>query len=153
MNKLEELAKQVVECQRCELRYECTNPVPGNGAEHATYVILGEAPGREEDVAGVPFVGMAGKRLNRLIGLSNMNINDCYLTNVIKCRPPKNRTPRRGEVKFCLQWLLLELDIIQPKYIITLGATPLSLFTTEGIRTLHGTLLLDMKILPVWLHD
>lgn len=146
MNNLETLAKEIKECQKCELRFECTQPVPGLGEVGAKYFIIGEAPGREEDRDGMPFVGMAGKRLNKLIGLGGISLNECYLTNVVKCRPPKNRQPKRAEVRSCLPWLRLELELIKPEYVITLGATPLKLFTDDGIRQLHGTMLTDVEI-------
>ena len=82
---LDALAKQVVGCQKCELRLECTAPVSGIGTEDAQYFIMGKFPGREEDLAGIPEVGMAGRRLNRLLDLAKIDINDCYITNVIKC--------------------------------------------------------------------
>lgn len=147
---LDELARQIKNCQKCELRFECTQVVPGIGQERAKYFILGEAPGREEDSAGVPFVGLAGKRLNKLIALAKIDINDCYLTNVVKCRPPKNRQPGKKEIKACLPWLLAELEAVEFKTIITLGATPLSLFSTEGVRQLHGTML-EGEVLESWL--
>ena len=149
--KLDTLAKQVQGCQKCDLRFECTQPVPGIGVESAQYFIIGEAPGADEDKSGVPFTGMSGRRLNRLLELAKIDINDCYLTNVVKCRPVKNKAPGKQEIKSCLPWLLAELESVNFKQIITLGATPLSLFSEEGIRQVHGTMMLDAEILPRWL--
>ena len=98
---LDELAEQVRNCSKCALRGECTAPVPGNGQIGAKYFILGEAPGKNEDKAGIPFVGLAGRRLDKLVSLANINLNDCYLTNVCKCRPPENRVPRKAERLSC----------------------------------------------------
>lgn len=137
---INELSSQVKECARCSLRGECTAPVPGIGNEHAKYFIIGEAPGKHEDEVGVPFVGLAGKRLDKLIRLANIDINDCYLTNVCKCRPPENRIPRKAERLSCYPWLRQELELIKPEYIITLGSTPLSLFSEFGVRQMHGTM-------------
>lgn len=148
---LKQLSKDIIACQKCDLRLECTQPVPGIGESNAQYFIIGEAPGQDEDKSGVPFTGMSGRRLNRLLELAKIDINDCYLTNVVKCRPVKNKAPGKQEIKSCLQWLLSELAVINPSTIITLGATPLSLFSEEGIRTLHGTMLLDAEIMPKWM--
>ena len=138
---LSELSTQIRECSRCELREGATQPVPGCGSPNATYFILGEAPGKEEDKRGVPFIGAAGKRLDKLLSLANIDPNDCYLTNAVKCRPPENRDPRKKELRTCYHWLQEELRIVKPQYIISLGRVPLSLFTAEGLRTLHGTML------------
>lgn len=136
---LEELTKQIKQCQRCPLRGEATQPVPGLGEVGAKYFIIGEAPGRSEDDAGVPFVGLAGKRLNKLIALAGIDINDCYVTNTVKCRPPVNRQPRKSERLACYNWLREELALVKPETIITLGAIPLSLFSSAGITQMHGT--------------
>lgn len=136
---LEELAKQVHECSRCPLRFESTQPVAGIGSPSCKYFVIGEAPGKDEDKEGIPFVGMAGRRLNKLLALANIDPNDCYITNVVKCRPPANRQPRKSERLACYKWLQAELQICKPKTIITLGATPLSLFTNNGVSSLHGT--------------
>lgn len=137
---LEELNQQILQCSRCPLRMEATQPVCGSGEVGARYLILGEAPGKHEDAAGIPFVGLAGKRLDKLIGQAGIDINDCYLTNVCKCRPPANRTPKKSERLSCYPWLAQELAILKPEVIITLGATPLSLFTDQGVRHMHGTM-------------
>lgn len=137
---LEILAKQIKECTRCALRVGATQTVCGCGVVGAKYMIIGEAPGKQEDTTGIPFVGLAGKRLDKLIGLAGISLNDCYVTNVVKCRPPANRTPRKPERLACYPWLLSELSIIKPKNIICLGATPTSLFSDQGIRQLHGTM-------------
>jgi len=114
--------------------------VPGIGTLKAKYMLIGEAPGAEEDKAGVPFVGLSGKRLNKLIVLAGIDINECYLTNVCRCRPPANRTPRKLETRACNHWLVEEIKLIRPEYIITLGSTPLSLFSKSGVRSMHGTM-------------
>ena len=145
---LEQLAEQVRACTKCPLRAEATQPVMGLGEIGAKYLLLGEAPGKQEDAVGVPFVGAAGKRLNRLLELAKISPNECYITNVVKCRPPKtlsggkttNRQPRKAERLACYPWLKQELSLVKPQTIITLGATPLSLFTQTGITQLHGTL-------------
>ena len=136
---LEQLAEQIKQCTRCELRAGCTKPVPGFGNAGSKYFLIGEAPGRDEDREGVPFIGMAGRRLNELLALAGIDINDCYFTNVCKCRPPHNKTPRKAFIKACQPWLMEEIRLVKPKQIITLGATPLSLFSPNGVSQMHGT--------------
>ena len=136
---LEKIAERVRLCTRCVLRETATQPVPGLGDIDAKYFIIGEAAGREEDSSGIPFVGLAGRRLNKLLALAGIPLNDCYITNVCKCRPPNNRTPRKSERLACFFWLKRELTAIKPKSIIVLGSTALSLFTDVGVRQLHGT--------------
>lgn len=143
MNQLTELSERLRLCSRCELRAEATAPVPGIGSHKATYFIMGEAPGQNEDETGTPFVGLAGKRLNKLLALGGIDPNDCYFSNTCRCLPPKvsgkRRAPRKGERLACYPWLKEELKIIKPKVIIPLGAVPLTLFTEVGITQLHGT--------------
>ena len=136
--RLEELSKQIELCTRCPLREGASCPVPGLGDVGATYMLLGEAPGREEDRTKVPFVGLSGRRLSRLLALANINENDCYFTNVVKCRPPKNRDPKKAEIAACTKWLMEEIKLVQPEFIITLGRVPLSLFSPYGIKSMHG---------------
>lgn len=137
--QLEELAEQIKQCTRCELRQSATAPVPGFGDIGAKYMLIGEAPGKSEDKEGVPFIGLAGRRLNELLELASIDINDCYLTNVCKCRPPQNKTPRKAFINACKPWLMEEIKLVCPETIITLGATPLSLFSSSGVSQMHGT--------------
>jgi len=117
-----------------------TRPVPGFGSDGATYFLLGEAPGSEEDAQGIPFVGQSGRRLDKLLALAGIDINACYLSNCVRCRPPSNRTPKKKEIKACVGFLWRELRLVKPSTIITLGATPLGLFTQSGgVSQLHGT--------------
>uniref|UniRef100_A0A6M3KXJ2 Type-4 uracil-DNA glycosylase n=1 Tax=viral metagenome TaxID=1070528 RepID=A0A6M3KXJ2_9ZZZZ len=141
MDSLEQIDSEIKICQRCELRAGCTQPVPGIGNIGAKYFLLGEAPGREEDVAGLPFIGSAGRKLDKLLALADIDINNCYLSNVCRCRPPKNRDPRKKEIKACVEFLWREIRLVKPQYIIALGATPLGLFTTSGVRQTHGTMM------------
>ncbi|XUX01195.1 MAG: uracil-DNA glycosylase [Dehalogenimonas sp.] len=138
-DSLEKLHTLLHDCCLCELRFTCTAPVPGLGPLNPKYMIIGEAPGREEDRAGVPFIGWAGKKLNQLLEVGSINPNDCYITNVCRCRPPSNRKPKIKEIRVCVRWLLKEIRLVKPEKIITLGSTPLSLFTPHGIKVVHGT--------------
>ena len=137
---LEALKKRIITCGACVLRESCTAPVLGCGSIGAKYMIIGEAPGREEDHVGFPFVGKSGQRLDKLLEVGHIDIADCYLTNVCRCRPPKNRTPKKKEIGACNGFLMEEIRVVNPTYIITLGAVPLSLFSSYGISQMHGTM-------------
>ncbi len=137
---LDKIAQEIKSCQKCELRQTATRGVPGHGSVGAKYFLIGEACGKTEDAEGVPFVGQAGRRLDKLLELAGIDINDCYLSNVCRCRPPENRTPRKKEIKSCVDFLWREIKLVKPEYIITLGSTPLSLFCDHGVTQMHGTM-------------
>ncbi len=121
-------------CKKCSLHRERTQVVPGWGDLDSKIVIVGEAPGKEEDEQGQPFVGTAGKVLNGLLKLAlNKSRNDFYITNVVKCRPPNNRTPLSEEIKACFSYLKDELRLIQPDIIVALGETASITLTGKGI--------------------
>lgn len=84
-------------------------------------------------------MGSAGRKLDKLIGVANIDINECYLSNVCRCRPPSNRQPKKKEIKSCEAFLWRELKLVRPEAVITLGSVPLSLFNTSGVSQLHGT--------------
>ena len=139
-DNLDRVVQEILSCQRCELRMNATQPVPGLGKIGVRYFLIGEAPGEEEDKAGVPFVGRAGKRLDKLLELAGISNNDCYFSNVCRCRPPENRDPRKKEIKACVPFLWREIRLVKPEYVITLGSTPLRLFCEDGVRSMHGTM-------------
>ncbi len=141
MDNLDQINKDILSCSKCELRMSATRPVTGLGSIGAKYFLIGEAPGHDEDSAGVPFVGSAGRRLDKLLALANIDPNDCYFSNVCRCRPPSNRTPKKKEIKACVDFLWREIRLVKSQIIITLGATPLGLFTQSGgVSTMHGTI-------------
>ena len=153
-DSLDQLAKETKLCQRCELRQNATCPVPGHGSVGAKYFLLGEAPGASEDEVGIPFVGQAGRRLDKLLGLAGIDINDCYLSNVCRCRPPSNRDPRKKEIRACVEFLWREIRLVKPQYLITLGSVPLSLFCPYGIRQCHGCMMeVEIPEPPVFLPE
>jgi len=117
-------------CQRCPLCFaDChTQKVPGEGKLNSPLVLIGEGPGLDEDKMGRPFVGRAGQLLTTILEKLGIDRKKIYITNVVKCRPPQNRTPTQREVKACSPNLELELSIISPKVIIALGAVPLNYF-------------------------
>ena len=140
--KLEELNKKwTKECQ-CELKNTATQAVPGDGSPEAEIVFIGEAPGRNEDKEGRPFVGAAGKFLAEMLGIVNLKREDVYITNIVKYRPPNNRDPLPEEKSACRDWLLEELKIISPKLIVFLGRHAMNNFFPElQIGRAHGKLL------------
>lgn len=139
-DSLEAITQDILQCVRCELRMNATKPVPGHGSLGAKYLLIGEAPGSNEDASGLPFVGAAGRKLDKLLELAGIDINDCYLSNVVRCQPPKNRDPKKKEIKLCVEFLWRELRLVKPLYVITLGSVPLSLFCPSGVRAMHGTM-------------
>lgn len=144
-DNLDQITKDISRCQACELRASATRPVPGLGEVGAKYFLIGEAPGHDEDEQGVPFIGAAGRRLDKLIALAGIDPSDCYISNVCRCLPPKvggkRRTPRKREIAACVDFLWGEINLVKPQYIITLGATPLALFTKSGgVSQIHGTM-------------
>lgn len=141
MTALDALVHEAATCTRCGLAAGRTQVVFGDGAVDARVVIVGEAPGRDEDIQGRPFVGRSGQLLERLLreeaGLAR---SDCYITNVNKCRPPGNRDPEPAEVAACRPWLDAQLQVLRPVVVLTLGnfAARALLGTTDGITKLRG---------------
>jgi len=139
MTKLDELTAQIKQCTRCERRQYANAPVPGFGDIGAKYFLIGRDPGREENREGIPFIGAAGRRLNELLALANIDTNDCYITNLVKCHVPGNKPPRKSFITACKPWVLQEIALVKPETIITLGSEALSLFCDRGITQMHGT--------------
>jgi len=126
--RLAHVARDVEACRRCPLYRTRTHAVIGDGSLTARLVFVGEAPGREEDLQGKPFVGAAGQLLNKMIQAMGMKREDVYICNVLKDRPPQNRIPLPEEMEACFPFLHAQLDIIQPKVICTLGAVATKAF-------------------------
>ena len=119
-----ELKATVRECNSCKLRAGCTQTVLGVGDEKADWLFVGEGPGADEDAQGEPFVGQAGKLLdNMLMAIKLRRGNNVYIGNIVKCRPPGNRTPEADEIATCLPFLQRQIALIQPKIIVALGKT------------------------------
>jgi DNA polymerase len=125
IEKLERLKEIVFNCKKCRLWEGKKNYVFGEGNPDAEIIFVGEAPGGEEDLQGRPFVGEAGQLLNRIISAMGFKREDVYIGNIIKCRPPQNRTPLRDEIEACKDYIFQQIEIIKPKIIVTLGSTPL----------------------------
>jgi len=126
-------------CQDCDLARGRTKVVPGEGPEDADLLFIGEAPGWYEDQQGRPFVGSAGAFLDELLASIGLSRRHVYIANVIKCRPQGNRDPLPSEIQACRKWLDRQIEIIQPKMVVTLGRYSLArYFPTESIGKIHG---------------
>ena len=120
--RLDELAAEIRVCTKCPLWESRTLAVPGDGRLNARVMIIGEAPGREEDESGHPFVGAAGRFLDHVLEGTGLDRSDFFITNTVKCRPPKNRTPRKLEVETCTSnYLFEQIELVNPKLIMLLG--------------------------------
>jgi DNA polymerase len=138
---LEALAVEASGCTRCALAGGRTQVVFGMGDPSADLMFVGEGPGAEEDRQGLPFVGRSGQLLDRLLlEETGLTRDTCYIANVVKCRPPDNRDPKPDEIDACRPYLERQIDLIDPKVIVTLGnfATKLLLDTRQGITSLRG---------------
>lgn len=123
---IKDIQNKVVVCTKCELCKTRTNAVPGKGNYHSDVIFVGEAPGRNEDKQGEPFVGAAGKKLDWALKNAGVSRESIYITNVVKCRPPKNRVPTKFEKTMCQDYLLSEISLIKPKIICIMGNTAYS---------------------------
>jgi uracil-DNA glycosylase family 4 len=140
MSALTELYQQIHQCFKCEIAKLRCQVVPGEGAENAEIMFIGEAPGWHEDQQGRPFVGQAGQYLDRLLATINLERPQVYIANVIKCRPPDNRDPLPSEIQNCRHWLDSQIEIIKPKMIVTLGRYSMArYFPGKSISKIHGT--------------
>lgn len=138
--ELDKIRQTIIENNICpELAQTATNLVMGDGNIDAEIVIIGEAPGKKEDELGLPFVGAAGKFLNDMLAQAGMERADVFITNIVKYRPPNNRDPLQGEKHAFLPFLLKQLEIIQPKVVITLGRHSMEYFLPDKkIGQVHG---------------
>ena len=161
---LETLKKEVLSCKKCPLYETKTNYVVGEGNKNAKIMLIGEAPGYNEDQTGRPFCGAAGKVLDELLNSIEIAREEVYITNILKCRPPGNRDPKPEEVKACSPYLDRQIEIIKPKIICSLGNHATSYVFKKfglndklsGISKLHGqvfevsTLFGKIKIIPLY---
>ena len=148
---------QIISCKLCRLCESRTNAVPGAGnMDRPLVVFVGEGPGKNEDLKGEPFVGRGGILLDELLKNAGLERSRVYITNIVKCRPPKNRKPKPDEIKTCTStYLDKQIQILNPRLICTLGATALEYFTGEKVMgACHGKLVqwkkLDIPILPTY---
>lgn len=138
---LHDLRAFIGDCRRCTLADTRTTIVFGSGDPAARVMLVGEAPGRNEDLTGEPFVGAAGRLLDELLASAGLARDEVYIANILKCRPPGNRDPRADEIETCTPFLEAQLGLVDPGLVVTLGnfATRFMLRTSEGITSLHGT--------------
>ena len=140
MSALSELYQEITLCQQCEIAKYRTKVVPGEGAEDAGIMFIGEAPGWHEDQQGRPFVGPAGLYLEQLLASINLKRGQVYIANVIKCRPSGNRDPLPSEIHNCRKWLERQIELIRPRMIVTLGRYSMAMFFPgKSISRIHGT--------------
>ncbi len=130
---LDEIEDEIKKCKKCSLYKTRNNPVAGAGDRNANILFIGEAPGRNEDSQGKPFVGRAGKILDKLLETIDLDREEIFIGNIIKCRPPKNRNPLKTEIDSCSHFLDEQIDCIKPKVIVTLGN-----FSTQYIFEKYG---------------
>ena len=140
IDSLDGIAGMIAGCTRCPLYATAKNPVPGAGSPTADFMIVGEAPGADEDEQGVPFIGRAGQLLTKILGAINLGRDDVFIANVLKHRPPGNRNPLPDEVAACSPYLIRQIELVRPKVILALGtfAAQTLLETKTTIGKLRG---------------
>jgi uracil-DNA glycosylase len=126
------LFKVMSTCTRCDLALTRTNVVLGVGNKKARLMLIGEAPGEKEDLAGIPFVGRAGQLLDGILAKSGISRDDVFITNIVACRPPKNRAPRAAEVRAHAPWIEEQLRLVDPELVVTLGRVALTYFIPKA---------------------
>ena len=137
---LDDFCNKIKNCTKCDLGHSRTNFVFGTGDPQAKLMLIGEAPGREEDLQGEPFVGAAGQLLDRMLKAIHFEREEVYIANILKCRPPENRDPRPDEIETCKPYLLQQIELIRPKIILALGriSAQVLLETKSALGKLRG---------------
>lgn len=136
---LSDLNETMAQRCKCSLRETATQAVPGDGNADADILFIGEAPGKNEDLRGIPFVGAAGKFLDEMLASIQLRREDIYITNIVKYRPPENRDPLPEEIRGCAEWLSEQVSLIDPQVIVTLGRHALNHFFPDvKISEVHG---------------
>ena len=150
----EDLEKSILECKKCRLCTNRTNIVFGQGNKKARLMCIGEGPGADEDKQGITFVGKAGQLMNNAFQALEINREDVYIANIVKCRPPSNRVPEDDEAQTCLNYLRNQVILIKPKIIVLLGSTALKniLGKEYGITAVRGNWMEKngIKYMPTW---
>lgn len=121
IKELKSLENKIISCQKCILHQQRKNAVPSNRIYDTKIMLVGEAPGKNEDEQGLPFVGKAGELLEQMLNKIGLSRNDIFITNVIKCRPPENRDPQPDEIQSCSPYLIKQIQLLDPKIIILVG--------------------------------
>jgi DNA polymerase len=142
--KLQDIHDKIRVCTLCDLALGRTLAVPGEGPCPAEIMLVGEAPGREEDLSGRPFVGRAGRLLDRALEEAGMARSEVFITSVVKCRPQKNRKPKRPEIETCRPYLEAQMELIEPKVVCLMGNTAsLAVIGKQGVTSIHGQFFQD----------
>ena len=152
-NALQDIAATIKKCSLCALHKARTNTVPGTGINPATFMFVGEGPGRYEDEQGLPFVGRSGMLLDELLASVQIEREYVFITNIVKCRPPENRDPLPEELKACSPYLEKQIELIAPYVIVTLGRMALEWFGKEHkVGEVRGKMLLweDRVLVPMY---
>lgn len=141
--EIQRLNKKISVCRRCELHKYRIKAVPGEGNINAKIMFIGQAPGKTENKTGRPFVGRAGKLLDKLLDFNNIKRKDIFITSVVRCFPPKNRVPKPKEIKTCVNLYLKKyIELIDPQFIILLGSVALKTMLNESrIERVHGKII------------
>ena len=158
IDAIDNIKESIKNCKKCGLHKIRNNPVIGEGALNTSIMFIGEAPGKNEDDSGKPFIGRAGKILQKMLLSINLNREDIYITNIIKCRPPKNRDPSKSEISLCSSYIEKQIKLINPKLIVPLGRIAISYIFEkfdipfEKINSIHGKVFAkeDYKIIPIY---
>jgi len=153
--QLNEIKAQVQKCNACCLCENRTKIVFSDGCENAPIMFIGEAPGKNEDETGIPFIGRAGQLLRKYMFECGFENNDFYIANTVKCRPPENRKPTKEEKNACFHFLNSQIDLINPKYIVLVGSTALESFILDrklSITKARGQIfeISDRKFIPIF---
>ena len=154
-NKFQILQNKCSTCDKCSLSSTRNNVVFGRGNPHSKLFVIGEGPGQKEDEQGLAFVGRAGKMLDSAFLSVGIDTNeDCYISNIVKCRPPNNRKPLANEITECMPWLNKQIQMVQPKVIVLAGSTAVQscLNVDEPISKLRGVWIVkdDIKYMPIF---
>ena len=154
-SKFQILQNECSDCVKCSLSSTRNNVVFGRGNPSSKLFVIGQGPGQQEDERGLAFIGRAGKMLDSAFSSVGIDTNkDCYISNIVKCRPPNNRKPLANEINECMPWLNEQIDLIKPKVIVLAGSTAVQSYlnTSEPISKLRGKWIVkeDIKYMPIF---
>jgi len=143
MDKLGLIAEKIKNCKKCELWETRDKVVPGEGPSNSKLFFVGEAPGRNEDETGRPFIGQSGMLLSKMLGEAGIDRKEVFITSILKCRPPENRKPKDHEVAKCIPYLKEQIDEVKPKYIVLLGLVAIEnmIGDRKKLKEMHGQVL------------
>jgi len=150
---MDQIRKEIINCVQCGLCKERVHAVPGEGSVNAQIMFIGEAPGQNEDQQGIPFCGASGKLLDLMLESISLKREDVFITNIVKCRPPKNRDPEKSEIDMCSKFLKRQILLINPEVICTLGRFSMNLFFPDfSISKVHGQVfkLSKFNVIPLY---